>query len=85
MKDYKTKTMPHLEYRFNIRERLGKVNPIKAKNIKDFVIQKSGRSKVTVYRVINQRLKTDCSIDLNILLAFAEAFNCSIEDLQNPR
>lgn len=80
----KSKTLPNSHYRFNIKQRLATVDPLKAKNIKDKVVEDTGRSPSTVYRVIRAPKEFDSLADVEVLRAFAKAFNCNIDDLINP-
>lgn len=79
-----TKFLTDLDYKYNIRERLARVNPVKAKNIKKAVQINTKRSKSTIYRVISAKHGEDISIDVNILIEFSKTFGCTVEDLINP-
>jgi hypothetical protein len=88
IKAQNTKITPkgqNLVYRFNIRQRLASITPVRSQNIKQFVIQSTGRSKSTLYRVINAKHSEDVLVDVKILLAFAHAFETTVEELQNPK
>jgi hypothetical protein len=73
-----------IDYRFNIIQRISKLSAIKRNNVRAAVKRDCGKSLTTIWRTERAQYKENYRVDFDVLMAYAKALNCTVEELQNP-
>lgn len=77
------KNLSVIRYKYLIKQKLEKLKWNERNDIMRFVKRETNQNNHTIYRHINERFGGTSHNQITILKAFAEKFNCTIDELIN--